>query len=150
VAQAYLNAGLENPIRQSLGRSGANLGAGDDSDLSWTSSRLGLGFGRFPELKLTHLISKGRLTADYISSLFAGFAGSGIILDHLWGRPAKPPGLANQLITLMSSMLRGNKVERMIAWRSFWAKRRAWALLNVSSTNPTPVGASKAQESAPD
>lgn len=140
VAAVYLRAARETPLRRSLGRSGANLGAGDDSDLSWTSTRLNLGFGRFPELKLTHLISARRLTTEYMASLFAGFVGSGIILNHLWGTPAKEPHLAMQILSLVKSVMRGSKMERMIAWRSFLSKRQAWRLLKMDVESELPRG----------
>ncbi|QIF04478.1 glycosyltransferase [Roseimicrobium sp. ORNL1] len=140
VAASYLHAARETPLRRSLGRSGANLGAGDDSDLSWTSTRLNLGFGRFPELKLTHLISARRLTTEYMTSLFAGFVGSGIILDHLWGRPVKEPPLVMQVLSLVKALLRGDKIQRMIAWRSFSSKRQAWQLLKTNAGSDAPRG----------
>lgn len=66
-----------------LGRKGQQLLAGEDNLFSWASARLGLGFGLFPELGITHLISSGRLTRHYFVRLIHGHAFSHGILNHL-------------------------------------------------------------------
>jgi glycosyltransferase involved in cell wall biosynthesis len=52
-----------------LGRRGRELFSGEDDLFSWVSTSLGLGFGIFPQLRLTHLISAGRLNRRYFLRL---------------------------------------------------------------------------------
>jgi len=74
-----------------LGRKGQQLLSGEDNLFSWASARLGLGFGLFPELGITHLISSGRLTRRYFVRLIHGHAFSHGILNHLLtGRRPRP------------------------------------------------------------
>lgn len=132
VADAYLQRAAENPILKRLGRSGNALGAGDDTDLAWTATVLGLGYGRFPELEAVHLISSRRLTEDYMASLYAGFSASGVILSHLWpGYPGKEENFIPSLVRLGSTMLKKPRLERLIAFRSFRARRQARKLLST-------------------
>jgi hypothetical protein len=44
----------------------------------------GLGIGIFPELKLTHLISKERVAEDYLIRLFEGTGISNLLLACKW------------------------------------------------------------------
>jgi glycosyltransferase involved in cell wall biosynthesis len=74
VAELYLERVRNDGIRFSLGRKGASLGAGEDTDMAWTSFSLNKGTGCFARLRLTHLISKDRLTESYVERLYTGLA----------------------------------------------------------------------------
>jgi glycosyltransferase involved in cell wall biosynthesis len=52
-----------------LGRRGRELFSGEDDVFSWVAASLGLGFGVFPSLRLTHLISAQRLNRHYFLKL---------------------------------------------------------------------------------
>jgi hypothetical protein len=86
VAQQFSNVVLACKFRKKLGRTGKSLACCEDTDLAWTSIEMGLGVGRFPELKLVHLIPKRRLEPDYILALIAGDAASRVLLDHVHKR----------------------------------------------------------------
>ncbi len=79
--------------RFQLDRTGTSLISGGDNDLAACACLLGLGVGLTPELKLDHLISKGRLEADYLARLIEGIAFSSVLLDAAWGRPTPPRGV---------------------------------------------------------
>ncbi|HTB64099.1 MAG TPA: hypothetical protein VK737_10995 [Opitutales bacterium] len=69
VAQEYARLSDSDPLRASLDRRGADLTGSGDRDLSATSSRLGLGTGKFPSLKLDHLMSASRVEPEYLIRL---------------------------------------------------------------------------------
>ncbi len=82
-AKRYRELVLEDPVRQSLGRSGTALAGGEDGDMVLCGFKLGLGAGRFPELELTHLIPAQRLTLKYIEGIHAGFGYGAVILNAI-------------------------------------------------------------------
>jgi glycosyltransferase involved in cell wall biosynthesis len=74
VAELYFERVRNDRIRFALGRNGTSLSAGEDLDMAWTSFSLNKGTGCFERLRLTHLISKDRLTESYIERLYTGLA----------------------------------------------------------------------------
>ena len=66
-----------------LGRRGRELFSGEDDLFSWVSSSLGLGFGIFPQLRLTHLISAGRLSRRYLLRLIHDKTFSHSVRDYM-------------------------------------------------------------------
>jgi len=69
VAEAY--ARNDAQARQ-IGRRGNVLTSCEDTDLVLTGCDLGYGYGCFVELRLLHLIHKGRLAEDYLLRLVEG------------------------------------------------------------------------------
>lgn len=90
VAQEYAKLTAHDPLRASLDRKGADLTGSGDRDLSATSIRLGLGTGKFPSLKLDHLMSAGRVEPKYLVRLAEATAYGETILHFLHGLPWKP------------------------------------------------------------
>jgi hypothetical protein len=82
VARAYSSRIASQPWRRRLGRIAQSLSSGEDVDLVLTSSDVGLGFGNFPQLSLTHLIPASRLAPDYLLRLMQGIAMSGTLLRY--------------------------------------------------------------------
>jgi glycosyltransferase involved in cell wall biosynthesis len=72
-----LNAG------SALGRRGEQLFCAEDDLFSWAAVEVGLGFGVFPELHLTHLISARRLGRPYFLRLIRGHGFSHGVLQFL-------------------------------------------------------------------
>ncbi len=70
-------------INTFLDRREEHLFAGGDDLFAVASVASGLGFGLFPELRVTHLISKGRLTRSYFLRLIQDHAFSHAILRLL-------------------------------------------------------------------
>ncbi len=66
-----------------LGRTGQQLFCGEDNIFSWTAAAAGKGFGLFPALKITHLISAGRLNQSYFLRLIEGHGFSHGVIRHL-------------------------------------------------------------------
>jgi glycosyltransferase involved in cell wall biosynthesis len=90
VARDYLAKVASSRRRRSLDRVGRALTSGGDTDLAWCALDLGLGTGRFRRLRLTHLIPAARLTEEYVTRLFAGFAAANEILTQVRAREPAP------------------------------------------------------------
>jgi glycosyltransferase involved in cell wall biosynthesis len=77
--------------RQKLGRTGASLISGEDTDMVLTAGDMGMGCGFFKALRMKHLIPPSRLTEDYLARLVEGIQFSIYILrmtrDPLDGPP---------------------------------------------------------------
>ena len=69
VANSYQQFVADLGIMAVLDRKGERLFSGGDEVFSWVAAELNLGFGVFPELRITHLISAGRLTRQYFLRL---------------------------------------------------------------------------------
>jgi glycosyltransferase involved in cell wall biosynthesis len=83
VARVYVELLGEFNVREVLDRRGRRLFCGGDDLFSWAAAAEGLGFGIFPELRITHLISAGRLTQAYFLRLIHDHAFSHGILGYL-------------------------------------------------------------------
>jgi glycosyltransferase involved in cell wall biosynthesis len=83
VAKEYAKQVTADPRRRKLGRIGELLSSGEDYDLIETTCDLGMGFGNFPALTMTHLIPRDRLQFNYLVRLMQGCTGSGVILRYL-------------------------------------------------------------------
>jgi GT2 family glycosyltransferase len=93
VANAYVQLlrrldGLN--VGQLLDRRGQHLFGNGDVAFSWASVADGLGFGVFPQLRITHLISADRLTQEYFLRLAQDNGFSGGVFDYL--RTGQSPG----------------------------------------------------------
>jgi len=135
VATYYSARVNADPRRKALGRSGSGLAACEDIDLAWCSMDLGMGTGRFCRLKLTHLITKSRLSPEYLIKLHAGIAGSQVILASFWGcsilgqdpqSPTEPAWLEFGRFLLRLARLSGIEKDIFLAERK---ARREAALL---------------------
>ena len=83
VASLYAQEHEATPYRMMLGRNGAGQMSGEDIDMVFFSRRLGLGFGRFPELRMSHLIPARRLTEDYLVELVRCTTLSNVLLNEM-------------------------------------------------------------------
>ena len=95
VAERYAGEIASDPLRRKLDRTGTSLVSGGDTDLVHCAPPLGLGLGRFPQLKLEHLMPAGRLTETYLLKLVRGVACSGTLLKALRGETPQPPPNGN-------------------------------------------------------
>ncbi len=80
VGKAYIAKSETDPLCTKLDRIGKGMGAAGDHDICHTAQDLGLGIGRFPSLRMTHLISAGRMQPDYFLKLVRGNARSALLL----------------------------------------------------------------------
>src|SRR5262249_51129433 len=82
VARAYQAQVAAQPWRRKLDRIGQSLSSAGDIDLIHTCCDMGLGFGNFPELCLTHLIPARRVTPEYMIELMRGVTTSTTLLEY--------------------------------------------------------------------
>ena len=80
VGRAYIAKSETDPLCTKLDRIGKGVGAAGDHDICHTAQDLGLGIGRFPALRMTHLISAGRMQPDYFLKLVRGNARAALLL----------------------------------------------------------------------
>lgn len=117
VADAYHQIMERFNAASILGRRGKSLFSGEDDVFSWAAVMTGQGFGIFPELKITHLISKGRLSQDYFVRLTREHALSHCVLKYLRsGMLPKPIGLSEYVHMLLHGLRHGR-----------FSMRRRWA-----------------------
>jgi glycosyltransferase involved in cell wall biosynthesis len=135
IAADYLQKTTTSAFRKMLDRSGVNLSSGGDSDLAECAVDAGLGTGRFAALQLLHLIPKGRLTADYIVRLYAGFAASHEILASLRPKPGftSPQGWEGE-VRFLFNFLKASGIRRKILRESHKARKQARRLISKSPT----------------
>jgi len=83
VALHYLHLQQSGKRSFQFDRRGGSLLSGGDNDLAACACDIGLGVGLIASLKLTHLISRDRLTEDYLVRLTEGIFFSAVVLAHL-------------------------------------------------------------------
>lgn len=103
VVDAYVVSIASQPERLILGRSGASMVSSEDLDIAYHAIDIGMGCGRFPALRLTHLIPKARCGLDYILRLAEGTGESQVYLDWFRSKGVLeriPPLRADQVLRL--------------------------------------------------
>lgn len=103
VAGTYIELIQRLNVTSALGRRGSHLLSGEDDLFSRASVQTGLGFGIFPELALTHLISSSRLEPDYLVRLVEGHAFSHAVMDYMLS--ADMPAVENAARYVVRSLL---------------------------------------------
>lgn len=93
----YLQEVASQPLRLTLGPKGKDRIGGEDMDLMLCAIDEGLGLGRFPSLRLEHLIPKERITAQYVESLIASIFLGTDILEYI--RYGRVPGPVHRTLT---------------------------------------------------
>lgn len=81
VGRAYVEKAEKDTLCTSLDRIGKGFGAAGDHDICHTGLELGFGMGRFPQLRMTHLIPMARMRPDYFLKLARGNARSALLLS---------------------------------------------------------------------
>lgn len=83
VAESYRQFVADLGIAAVLGRTGRRLFAGEDELFSRVAAEVGLHFGVFPELRITHLISADRLKQPHLLRLIHDHALSNSVLAYV-------------------------------------------------------------------
>jgi glycosyltransferase involved in cell wall biosynthesis len=83
VRAEFLRIVETDPTHLDLGARGGDLLRGEDMDMMLTAFDLGLGLGRFPSLRLEHIIPRERLTVDYMARLVHGVACGQSLLEFI-------------------------------------------------------------------
>lgn len=129
VLEAFIETVSNDKRRQLLGRRGkTGLTNGEDMDLVLTSTDIGLGVGQFKRLHLTHLISKERLSMQYLIKLTEGSYYCGYLLDFFRGKSVDAPNVSpiRELLGKIRRRLTWNKPRRMFFEAQSRARKRAY------------------------
>ncbi len=91
VMEEYLRQIDRDPRRLILGRTGNRFITGEDIDLNFVATGMGLGTGLFPSLSLIHMMPKERINEPHMIRYAAGNAYSMVILHWLHFGEIKVP-----------------------------------------------------------
>jgi hypothetical protein len=113
VADAYCRANNEPPVLITGQRGGDRGVAGEDNEIAYIACELGLGMGVFPQLGLTHLIPKERVSREYLLKLVAGAKASTALLEYKWqGRFPRSPFRPWGLLGILRNLIVARGLER--------------------------------------
>jgi len=107
VADAYRRKNSESAVLIS-GRRGKELLSCEDLEVAYVACDMGLGMAVFPELRLTHLIPKERVSRKHLLRLYEGLELSGALLAYKWKgtHPISPLSPLGLLSIIKNSILR--------------------------------------------
>jgi glycosyltransferase involved in cell wall biosynthesis len=120
-----------------LGRKGGKLFQHEDDLFSWAAAEAGQGFGIFPELRITHLISSGRLNRAYFLRLIYYSTFSHWILHYmLVGDQPRKKSFISAVHTGLHALRNG-----FFSARCQWAQAKGedWAARFILENQLTPV-----------
>jgi hypothetical protein len=112
------------------GRTDSSHVAGEDLEFAFTACAEGLGTVTFPELKVTHLISKQRVSRKYLLTLYEGSVTSGHLLDYKW-RAITPqdPYTAKGVLAIFANALFLRGTDRGMCFAQKKAVRKALKII---------------------
>ena len=110
VIDHYISRIEKDPLRRELDRKGNSLVSAGDTDLATCAWNIGLGLANFPQLRLKHLIPKGRMQPSYMRRLHESMAYSAYVFKKLRGEDATTTLHSNPTIirVTLREILRGN------------------------------------------
>lgn len=121
IAELWVSNVKSSALRQNLGRRGASFGMCEDSDLALTACDIGMGNGVFPELQITHLISKNRYAVDYLIKNSYGWNYSVTLFGSI--RRKDPRLKESQFLRLLKLVLKSplfnlsaSRLDRAMRW----------------------------------
>ena len=131
VAVAYCQS-CERSSIQITGRRGSSTLGGEDKEIAFICCTQGSGFGIFPDLKITHLIPRHRVSEDYIVRLVEGTKLSDLLLDYKWLNitPASPHWVRVLLLVLKALLLHSG-IDRRTRFASARALAKAKRIIDA-------------------
>jgi glycosyltransferase involved in cell wall biosynthesis len=136
VAAAYIGLLARLGVGDVVGRHGGRLFSGDDDLFAWAAADVGLGFGLFPDLRLTHLIRAERVEPDYLIRLVHDHTFSHTVLRYLLS--VADPGSSGVLgyARLVGHALRRGTFSMRCRWAELQGERQARALIRQRNLRP--------------
>ena len=120
-----------------LDRRGRQLTCGGDDLFSWAALRDGKGFGLFPELRLTHLISEGRLSRRYFLRLLDDSAFShGVLNFMLTGTEPQKGVSVPQGVRLLLHGIKNGAFSMRCEWAAVQGRNRAARFVSENGLRP--------------
>jgi len=119
-------------------RQGQRLFSGGDDLFSWAAAGIGLGFGLFPRLRLTHLIGASRLELPYFLRLTHDHIYSHAVLKfRLSGTQPRRIDFF-RLVRVMLHFLRNGRYSAQCQWAALKAEDQASRFLTTKCLEPLP------------
>ncbi len=132
VAHLYREELSSDNIRKQLGRRGDSLFSTEDTDIVHTCLRLNLGWGLFPQLKVTHLIPDDRLTEDYLLRLVEDMTASATVFNLKNGKPVKSRRGRRRLLRYLNVLFRSGPREARFYLAIEQGKQRGISIAKAS------------------
>ncbi len=131
VAVAYCQS-CERSSIQITGRAGSSPLSGEDREIALVCCAQGSAFGIFPDLKITHLIPRHRVSEDYMVRLVEGTKLSDLLLDYKWLNiiPDFPPRV-KVLLSVLESLLLHSGIDRRMRLASVRALAKAKRIIDA-------------------
>ncbi len=121
-------------------RLGEDLTSGGDTEICRVAASLGRGFGMFPDLELTHLIPRQRLTDEYLIRLTEGIQISLHVLNFKWhGVVPRPPFSVVELLRFIKHVTLRRRIDRRMFLARCRAMRRARTIIREASNTTQPA-----------
>jgi hypothetical protein len=125
VAVAYCQS-CERSSIQITGRVGRATLSGEDREIALACCAQGSAFGIFPDLKITHLIPRNRVSEDYIVHLVEGTTLSDLLLDYKWlNIIPDSPRRVRVLLSVLKTLLLHSGIDRRMRFASVRALAKA-------------------------
>jgi glycosyltransferase involved in cell wall biosynthesis len=132
VATAYRRRCEQSAI-QITDRQGKTLLSGGDVEICYVACSLGFGMGIFPELKLTHLIPKERISEDYFVTIREATGISNLLLAYKWrGVFPRSPFSVEGLLSVLKNILMNRGIDRRMYLADLRATIKATGIINAS------------------
>ena len=131
LAVAYCQS-CERSSIQITGRAGSSTLSGEDKEIALVCTTQGSGFGIFPDLKITHLIPRHRVSEDYIVRVVEGTRLSDLLLDYKWLNitPASPHWV-RVLLMVLNALLLHSGIDRRTRFASVRALAKAKRIIDA-------------------
>jgi glycosyltransferase involved in cell wall biosynthesis len=135
IADAYCRVSERSGIQIASRRDHTLLG-GEDVEMCIVGCKLGFCFGVFPQLKLTHIIPKHRVTEEYLLRLREAHVITDVMLAYKWqGRLPRRPLSLRTVLGLLKNILTRRGIHRKMYfayWRGTMKGRRMIAGIKQS------------------
>jgi Glycosyl transferase family 2 len=131
VAVAYCQS-CERSSIQITGRVGSSTLSGEDREIALACCAQGSAFGIFPDLKITHLIPRHRVSEDYLVRLAEGTTLSDLLLDYKWLNII--PDSARRvrvLLSVLKTLLLHSGIDRRMRFASVRALVKAKTIIDA-------------------
>jgi hypothetical protein len=140
VADFYRQFVADLGITAVLGRRGERLFSGEDDVFSRASAEIGLGFGVFPELRITHLISAGRLNKRHLLQLIHDHAFSHAVLDYMLNgiQPRRTDSI--RYVRLLLHAIKNGAFSMRRQWAASRGTGRAAEFISANRLKPLGTG----------
>jgi hypothetical protein len=133
VALAYCQS-YERSSLQITGRRGSSMLTlnGEDREISLVCCTRGSAFGIFPDLRITHIIPRHRVSEEYIVRQVEGTTLSDLLLSYKWlNIIPDSPRRVRVLLSVLKTLLLHNGIDRQIRFASVRALVKANRIINA-------------------